>query len=149
MEDTSTVEKRINADKLLLLEHLRKTPIVEMACSKANIGRTSYYRWRKEDPQFAKDADDALSDGSLLMNDVAEGYLISAIKDKNIAAISLYLKTHHPAYSSKLEINGTIKQTVEELNDEQQLVVKEALRLASIIKKRNISKLTAIDYENK
>ena len=142
----STVDKRIAQEKLLLLEHLKTTPIVEMACSKANIGRASYYRWRKDDPEFARAADDALYDGSLLVNDVAEGFLVSAIRDKNMSAITLWLRTHHPAYSSKLEINGSIHHTREDLTPQEQAAAEEALRLASLVLREGMSQLRQ-DYE--
>ncbi len=147
MENKTTVEKRIAHDKELLLEQLRKTPIVEIACSKAEVGRSSYYRWRKEDAEFAKQADEAMSDGSLLMNDVAESYLISAIKDKNMTAITLWLRTHHPAYASKLEVNGRMTQIREDLTPAQQEVVEEALRLASLVAAESIKQLTSTHHE--
>ncbi len=142
MEQKQTaVEKRVARDKQTLLEHLKSTPIVEMACAKANIGRASYYRWRKEDPEFAKAADEAIYDGSLLVNDVAEGFLVSAIRDKNMSAISLWLKTHHPAYSSKLEISGNIHHTREDLTVQEQAAAEEALRLSSLVLEEGLSQL--------
>lgn len=131
MKDKTTVEARKVRDKQLLLEQLRKTPIVEMACSKAEVGRASYYRWRKEDVHFAKNADEAIRDGSLLMNDVAEGYLISAIKDKNMSAITLWLRSHHPSYKTKVEIEGSIN-TIQELSPEEKELVRKAFQLANI-----------------
>ncbi len=127
----TTIENRITADKNLLLEQLRKTPIVEIACSKAEIGRSSYYRWRKEDLQFAKDADEAIRDGSLLMNDVAEGYLIYAIKDKNMSAITLWLRSHHPSYKTKVEIEGAIN-TIQEIPPEELERIHKAFGLSKI-----------------
>lgn len=131
MSDQTTIEDRIAKDKLLLLEQLRKTPIVEIACSKAEIGRSSYYRWRKEDVQFAKDADEAIRDGSLLMNDLAEGYLISAIKDKNISAITLWLRSHHPSYKTRIEVEGSIN-TIQELSPEDKEMVRKAFESSKI-----------------
>lgn len=140
-QELSVVEKRIAEDKELLLEHLKTTAIVELACREAEVGRSTYYRYRQQDPEFARKADEALQDGTLLMNDMAESYLMAAIKSKNMSAITLWLKTHHPAYSNKLEISGSIKQMREDLTTEEQKVVEEALHLASIIKKDGISKL--------
>lgn len=51
---------RIREDKKLLLEHLEKTPIVQIACDKSGIGRSTYYRWLQNDPIFAKSAKKAL-----------------------------------------------------------------------------------------
>ena len=95
MEDT-TVQKRIDSNKELLIEQLKKTPIVQVACEKVGVGRATYYRWRKEDEEFAKLADEAISEGNFLVNDMAESQLMSAIRDKNLTAIIFWLK-HHPA----------------------------------------------------
>ena len=140
-QEQSSVDKRIARDKELLLENLKVTAVVEMACQKSEISRSTYYRYRQQDPEFAQKADEALNDGTQLMNDVAESYLLAAIKSKNMSAISLWLRTHHPAYASKLEIAGSIKQIKEELTPEQQKIVEEALSLASIIKKEGMKKL--------
>ena len=119
-------------DKQVLLSQLRKTPVVQVACEKTNIGRASYYRWRKDDPDFAKLADEALSEGSSLVNDMAESQLVSAIKDKNITAIIFWLKHHHPTYATKVEVTARLKQD-EALTPEQEELVMKALKLASVL----------------
>lgn len=119
-------------DKQLLLSQLRKTPVVQVACEKTNIGRASYYRWRKDDPDFAQSADEALSEGSSLVNDMAESQLVSAIKDKNITAIIFWLKHHHPTYATKVEVTARLKQD-EALTPEQEELVMKALKLASVL----------------
>lgn len=119
-------------DKQVLLSQLRKTPVVQVACEKTNIGRASYYRWRKDDTDFAKLADEALSEGSSLVNDMAESQLVSAIKDKNITAIIFWLKHHHPTYATKVEVTARLKQD-EALTPEQEELVMKALKLASVL----------------
>jgi len=119
-------------DKQVLLSQLRKTPVVQVACEKTNIGRASYYRWRKDDLDFAKLADEALSEGSSLVNDMAESQLVSAIKDKNITAIIFWLKHHHPTYATKVEVTARLKQD-EALTPEQEELVMKALKLASVL----------------
>jgi len=150
MDDTpSTVEARITEDKQILLEQLRINHVIELACQRAEVGRSTYYRYRQQDPEFAKEADEAMREGILFINDIAEGSMISAIKNKNMSAIQLWLRTHHPAYATKLQISGTIEQLREDLTPDEQRVVEEALKLAAIIKKENINKLNDNDYENK
>jgi len=128
-----TIEKRQSKNKEQLLEILKKTPIVQIACEKAGVGRATYYRWRKEDAEFAQQSDQALLDGSLLVNDMAESQLMSAIKDKNMTAIIFWLKHHHPAYLTRVEItSGQTKDPM--LTTEQEEVVKKALLLAGLIK---------------
>lgn len=127
------IVKRQSKNKQLILEQLRKTPIIEIVCQKLNIGRASYYRWKKEDPQFAKDSDKALLDGSLLINDMAESQLLSAIKDKHMTAIIFWLKHHHPAYTTKVEIDAKLKMDKEILTAEQENLIKNALNLAGLL----------------
>lgn len=128
-----TIEKRQSKNKGQLLEILKKTPIVQIACEKAGVGRATYYRWRKEDAEFSQQSDQALLDGSLLINDMAESQLMSAIKEKNMTAIIFWLKHHHSAYLTKVEI--TSSQTKDPmLTTEQEDSVRKALLMAGIIK---------------
>jgi len=48
----NTINLRQAKDKEFLLECLKKMPIVETACARAGIGRSTFYRWRKEDKEF-------------------------------------------------------------------------------------------------
>jgi hypothetical protein len=130
---TKTIEIRQTKDKELLLEQLKKTPIVQVACQKVGVGRASYYRWRKEDEEFAKATDTALAEGSSLVNDMAESQLISAIKDKNLGAIIFWLKSHHPSYTTKMEVTAQLKTDNEVLTPEQEKLVTKALKLAALI----------------
>ena len=115
-----------------LLEQLKRTPIVEAACHKAGISRQTFYRWKAEDAEFAKEVEKAVADGQMLVNDLAESQLISALKDRNFQAITYWLKHHHPNYKTKIQIEGSLQMPQEELTDEQKELVKEALRLASL-----------------
>lgn len=128
-----TIEKRQSKNKEQLLEILKKTPIVQIACEKAGVGRATYYRWRKEDSEFAKESDQALLDGSLLINDMAESQMMSAIKDKNMTAIIFWLKHHHPAYATKIEITASNKNQDIVLTDEQKELLNKALEMAALI----------------
>ena len=134
-----TIEKRQSKNKEQLLEILKKTPIVQIACEKAGIGRATYYRWRKEDPKFSQASDQALIDGSLLVNDMAESQMMSAIKDKNMTAIIFWLKHHHPAYATKIEITATNKNQEINLTDEQKELLNKALEMAALMPAKEIS----------
>lgn len=127
------IEKKQSKNKEQLLEILKKTPIVQIACEKAGVGRASYYRWRKEDADFAQQSDQALLDGSLLVNDMAESQLMSAIKDKNMTAIIFWLKHHHPAYATKVEVTTTSKDKEIYLTDEQKELLNKALEMAALV----------------
>ena len=132
MKDGKTKEK--------LIEDLKKIPIVQMACERTGIARATFYRWRKEDRMFAKAADDALEEGALFINDMAESKLIVAIKDANLGAITYWLKHHHAAYTNKLEIIAQKGYAEEKLTPHEQKVVEQALLLAKGSAKQNEEK---------
>ena len=121
-------------EKEILLGQLQKTPIVQLACEKTGISRSTFYRWRDADPEFAKAADEALHQGNLLMNDFAKSTLLSAIRDGNIMAAMQWLRHHHPLYANKIELSGKLTYSDEELTPEQASIVREALLLASLDK---------------
>lgn len=121
--------KKTDKTKADLLEQLRKTPIVQIACERLGISRMSLYRWKEEDAEFSKAVEKAILDGRLLVNDLAESQLISAVKDRNITAIIAWLKHNHPSYKTRIEIEGAIN-TIQELSPEQQEMVRQALSLA-------------------
>ena len=118
--------------KELLLKQLKKMPVVELACQKANVGRTTYYRWRKN-KKFAQEADTAIIEGEILITDMSESQLISMIRDKNFQAVQLWLRHHHPKYSNKLEVTATINESKKiELTAEQKALAKKALSFAAL-----------------
>ena len=119
-------------DKESLLEQFKKTPIVQIACQQSGVSRASFYRWKKEDSEFAKRADEAIAEGLLLINDLAESQLISAIRDKNMAAIALWLRQHHPRYAHRVEVTAEIKNSDHQLTPEQKALAENALRLANL-----------------
>lgn len=117
--------------KKRLLEELAKTPVVQIACQKAGIGRTSYYRLRKEDKRFAQFADAAIGEGRLVMNDLGEVTVISRMKNQqDLQAARFWLTHNHPRYSPKLELSGRITSVTEELSPDQKKLLKQAVRLA-------------------
>lgn len=122
-----------NKSKELLIEQLRKTPIVQVSCEKTGIGRTSFYRWREEDKEFAKAAEEAIAEGETLITDLSELQLINLIRDKNFPAINLWLKVHHKKYGDKVEVTGNLNIKEEPLSAEQQALVKKALGLAGLL----------------
>jgi hypothetical protein len=118
--------------KDLFLEQLRKIPIVQVACEKVDISRNTIYRWRKEELEFAKAMDEAQTDGEAVVNDMSESQLLSKIKNGEWPPIAFWLRKRHPKFKDRLEITGTLQGPQEELSPEQEAVVREALRLASL-----------------
>ncbi len=132
--DKITIRK--NEQKELILETLKKTPIIQVVCEKVGVSRATYYRWCKEDEKFNEESNEALLKGKHLVNDVAESQLISAIKDKNLTAIIFWLKHHHKDYKTKVELSGEIK-TKGELTPEQEESILKALQLSSLLSSHN------------
>jgi hypothetical protein len=140
-----TIETRQQKEKQLLIEQLKKTPIVQVACEKVGVGRATFYRWKKEDSEFAMQAEIAIEEGAGLVNDMAESQLMAAIRDQNLTAIIFWLKNHHPTYANKVEITTKTKREEEILSPEQEAVLKKALQLASFLPDTEI---LARDEEN-
>lgn len=112
------------------LEHLRSLPIILVAAEKTGLSRQTIYRWKSEDEGFSKEMDKAMKEGEEFVNDMSESQLLTMIKEKNWSAISFWLRHHHTAYRNRVEIATAIPQ--EELTPEQEEVVREALRLATL-----------------
>lgn len=127
-----TIRKRQLKDRKNLIEQLRKTPIIQLACEKVGIGRATYYRWRKSNLKFARSSDDALQESVSLMNDLAESQLLSAIREKNMTAIIFWLKNRHRAYTNKLHIDAKVETQDSKLTKEQEELIKKALNLSNL-----------------
>lgn len=126
-----------------LIEQIKKTPIVQIACERSGISRATYYRWRKASKKFREEADQALFEGVALINELAESQLISGIRDKNMTAIIYWLKHHHKDYKTRIEISGHIKTAEEVLTPEQRKIVERAIQMGcSNNNNNNLPKLT-------
>jgi predicted DNA binding protein len=121
-------------DKKLFLDNLKKIPIIQVACERSTVSRASIYRWKNEDKEFAKNMEAAMAEGEALINDMGEGQLISLIREKNFPALRFWLIHRNPKFREKIEVTAKIEKR-EELTPEQEDVVREALRLASLDKK--------------
>jgi len=122
--------KKNSKTKELILDQIRKVPIIELACQKAEVSRMTLLRWKKDDPKFAKDIDEAMNMGKSLISDVAEANLINAIKQGNMRGIIFWLTHQKDEYRNKIELSGSLKQVREELSDEEVEILRQALELA-------------------
>jgi len=92
--------------KKALLEALEKSlGVVTTACKKAEIGRTTYYKWLESDEQFKKDVEE-ISNTAL---DFVESKLFEQIEDGSTSAAIFYLKTKGKkrGYIEKQELDLT------------------------------------------
>ena len=132
INENQVIQQRQDANKNLLIDQLKKTPIVQIACEKLSIWRSTYYRWRQEDRDFKRDSSKAIEGGKLLINDMAESQLISAIKDKNLTAIIFWLKNNHKDYEHHIRVTANTEDDDGKLTEEQESTIRQALKLASL-----------------
>ena len=96
-----------------LLKALQETQgLIYHACKKAgNISRSTYYRYLKEDAEFAK----AVEDIKEAQIDYVEGQLIKNISDGKETSIIFYLKSKakERGYAEKLDITSGGKPLTE------------------------------------
>lgn len=133
-----TIEKRQIKFKETLIAVLKEMPIIEVAVKKAGVSRDTYYRWKREDKNFLRQSEDALSQGIEFINDMSESQLVALIRDKKMPAIAMWLKNNHPRYGSKAK-SYTSATFAKDLTPEEDTILSEALELASggIIKNKN------------
>mgnify|MGYP001596939324 CR=1 FL=1 len=114
--------------KKAVLEQLIKTPIVEVACSKAGIGKTSFYEWKNADLEFAKAVNEAMKVGIDFISDIAESQLINLIKKGDFRSVAYWLKhNRNERYGEKIQLSGSVELR-EELTDEEFELIERATK---------------------
>lgn len=121
-------QPRTTRGKKAFLEQLKKTPIIQVACEKVFISRPTIYRWKSADPEFSRAFDEAIHEGRLLVNDVAESQLMAAIRERNMTAVMYWLRHNHPNYATSVQVTHKLEDV--DLTPEQEALVRQALALA-------------------
>lgn len=134
-------------DKQQVIDQLKFNPIIQIACQKSGVSRATFYRWRSEDEDFKKQTETAIQDGVLLINDLAESQLLAAIKDQNLTAIIFWLKNHHGDYADKIQVNTDRGLIDTNLTQEEEKLVKKALKMAGIINSPLKHDQSAIEHQ--
>lgn len=115
--ESPTILKRQVKEKRIILENLRRIPIIEIACNKSGVSRATFYRWKAADDNFKTQVDMTLNEGRGLVNDIAESQLINNIKQGNMTAIIFWLKNNNSRYSERQQLTETeIKRIVNLFN---------------------------------
>lgn len=130
---TNIIEQNKAIAKDHMVKQLQDMPIVEVACRRAGIPRATYYRWLKNDANFAEKCRAALEHSTQAVSDIAEAKLIGAIQEGNMSAISFWLRHHHKAYRAKLDVQGTIRHEASIFTEEQTRLVERALQLGGLL----------------
>ncbi len=89
---------RSNYDKQKLIEFLRETPNMRLACRKIGLGRATFNRWRKDNYEFRVEVNKALSIGRESLGDLAESVVIKKIHEGDMGAAKYYLSNNHDRY---------------------------------------------------
>lgn len=140
-----TLAIKTKEQKQAFLEQLPKYPVVQVACEKSGVGRSTYYAWRKDDKEFAKEADKAIASGTSFINDMAESKLIQNIQNGNNTAIIFWLKNHHDSYNERIVHEHVVAE--EEITEEKKAMVKALINigLGNILKSYDIN-MTPEEY---
>jgi hypothetical protein len=136
-----TLAETTEKQKKALVEQLRRTPIVQLACERTGVGRATYYKWRAQDRIFAKAATRALDAGKFFVNDLAESKLIQLIQNGNITALIFWLKSNHPAYTPMNKVIHEYEIVTNRLTPEEKNIAEQ--ELAKILAQNLRPKITA------
>ena len=84
--------------KKRVLKELERNPIVQIACLKTGVARTSFYRWRQEDRSFDQAATDAREEGYLFTCEMTESQVLKKIKEGHFPAMRFWLEKNSKHY---------------------------------------------------
>jgi len=136
--------------KQKLIDEIQKLGNVFWSCQKVGINRATYYRWKKEDEEFEKMADEAEMMGRGNFCDIAKFSLAQNVKDKNQRAIEYTLNHLSPEFKEKQTTNVVfmhkkemplqIKQkTLEDFIDDDEALLNENIQ-REIVRIKNLYK---------
>jgi hypothetical protein len=131
MENNKTkIEERQEKEQSAILAILKEMPIIEVACKRVSISRSTFYRWQQEDKIFKRQSMDAMDQGIEFINDMSESQLITLIKKEKMPAISMWLKNNHKRYGAKGRLYAPVAST-DDLTPDEEKIVLDALALVS------------------
>ena len=88
--DNSTTQNKTAASKEAFLTQLEQSfGLVATTCRKVGISRSTYYKWRKDDSQFADRADEVKE----LQKDAVEALILKKMKGGDTSMLIFYAKT--------------------------------------------------------
>jgi hypothetical protein len=99
----------------IIFDELEKTGLISSACAKAQIPRSTFYRWYNSDFEFRLKVDDTVTIGRANMVDFAESKVIKNIQNGSQRAAEFYLRHNDTRYKSSYSREFT--QQVDQLRD--------------------------------
>lgn len=104
-EKPNSVDKRQVEQKSLMIETLEKVPVIQVACKRVGISRATYYRWKGEDKDFERSVGEAIHEGTISINDLAQSKIIELINKGHLSAVIFWLKTHDSNFIEKRKVD--------------------------------------------
>jgi hypothetical protein len=96
-----TIDERQKEDRKVVILALKKNSNISMACAKAGISTTTFYRWFNGDPFFRREVEEAQDEGDNVLNDLAESKVLQHINAGDVKAAMYRLDRCHPKYQTK------------------------------------------------
>ena len=129
----ATHAKQTAEQKLAILEQLAKCCIIQLACERVGIGRSTYYMWLSEDKEFKELTDKAIGAGRAYLNDIAFSGLLKRIQEGNITMLIFWLKNNHPWFGDKIRHEYHLVDKDGILPEEQREQIVKAYRLSGML----------------
>jgi len=121
-ENRPKVIARTKKNKKLILDELEKNKgIITIACKRIGITPKTFYRWIEADKEFAEQVDDLEWD----QRSYVESKLIKKIANDDTASIIFYLKSKHPKYKPKSEVDVNDSRELEEIRNDYDGLIKK------------------------
>ena len=118
----SDEEKKVTINAIV--ESIQNGASVMVACEAGRIGRTTFYKWMKEDEEFKKQLNYYLDFGRRSVNDLAESVIIKKINNGDIDCSKFWLKNKHQDYIRPIIVNS-LKNSVMSFKDQVREADKE------------------------
>lgn len=83
-----------------ILRELEENPLVERACKKVGIARSTYYRWCAAEPLYKQAANEAQEKGREKITDFAESKLMENMNNNHFPSLAYWLSHNTIRYRS-------------------------------------------------
>jgi hypothetical protein len=121
-----TIRKRQEAQKKKIIEYLEESPNLGVALARVGINRSTFSRWREDDPNFSLEARQAAERGIEHTADKVELSLLNSAREGNVQAQKYYLGSNHPTYMTYQ--GQSVQMQRDELTDERKRQIEIACR---------------------
>lgn len=98
-----------------LIQELEKNYLLQPACSKIGLTRSTVYRWMKDDQEFDQAVKMAQSVGIKYMSDYTESKLFKNIENQEQRAIEFWLRNNNERYKMR---DRAADRTINNLNQQ-------------------------------